>query len=64
MDEQLKKDLKIFAVMGLVCVIVILLGVIFGLKRTLRMQSYAAANNCTWVWQGSYYGDDRDYICK
>lgn len=64
MNEQTIKDIKIFVVVGLVCVIVLLLGAVFGLKRQLRMQNYAIANDCTWTWNGSYYGDDRDYVCK
>ena len=45
-------------------VIVLALGVGLNLKRAFDLRNYAIANNCEWVWQGTWYGDDRDYICK
>lgn len=29
-----------------------------------NLAEYAKNNNCTWISQGTSYGDDRDYICK
>lgn len=63
MNEETKKYIKVCVVVGTVCVIVLMLGEIIGLKRTIRMQNYAAQNNCVWIWQGTAYGDDRDYLC-
>lgn len=50
----------------IVCVLVAFAGVAFGLgqRETLQMERYAATNNCTWVFNGTYYWDDRDYTCK
>ena len=45
-------------------VIVLALGVGLNLKRAFDLRDYAIANDCEWVWQGTWYGDDRDYICK
>lgn len=45
-------------------VIVLALGVGLNLKRAFDLRNYAIANNCEWVWQGTWYGDDRDYICE
>lgn len=64
MKTQTKRDIAAFVIAGVVCVMLIMLGVIIGLKRTLRMTNYAMANDCTWHYQGTAYGDDRDYICK
>lgn len=44
--------------------IVFLLGVIVNLKRTYSLREYSITNNCSWVYQNTAYGDDRDYICK
>lgn len=33
-------------------------------RRVKRMDAYARANNCTWVYNGTMYGDNRDYTCK
>lgn len=56
--------IKNYAIGILVLMIIILLGAIIGLKRTINRQEYAIANNCEWSWQGTMYGDDRDYVCK
>lgn len=32
--------------------------------RAAQLASYAAANNCTWSYNGTAYGDSRDYTCK
>lgn len=55
---------KNIVIVVLVAVIAILLGVVVNLKRAYSLREYAIANNCTWSWQGTTYGDDRDYICK
>lgn len=61
---NMKKDIKNWVIGILTVAIVILLGVILNLKRTYDLWEYAIANDCTWTWQGTMYGDDRDYICK
>lgn len=32
--------------------------------RAAQLASYAATNNCTWHYNGTAYGDNRDYTCK
>ena len=32
--------------------------------RTANRIAYAKANNCTWHYTGTFYGDDRDSVCK
>lgn len=32
--------------------------------REANRAAYAKANNCTWEATGTWYGDDRDFICK
>ncbi len=48
----------------LACAVIVLAGVIVNIKRANDLRSYAVQNNCTWTYQGTMYGDDRDYICK
>lgn len=59
-----KNNIKNIAIVIMAAIIVLLLGVLINLKRAYDLRQYAIANNCTWSWQGTYYGDDRDYICK
>ena len=33
-------------------------------SRTTNRIAYAKANNCTWHYTGTFYGDDRDSVCK
>ena len=33
-------------------------------SRTANRIAYAKANNCTWHYTGTFYGDDRDSVCK
>lgn len=35
-----------------------------GQRQEANMAKYAAANNCEWSYNGSFYWDDRDYTCK
>lgn len=58
------EKIKNYLIAILAGLVVILLGAVIGLKRTISRQEYAIANNCQWTWQGTMYGDDRDYICK
>jgi len=34
-----------------------------GQREEANMAKYAAANNCEWQFNGTYYWDDRDYTC-
>lgn len=44
--------------------VVLTLGALISLKRAYSLREYAIAHDCTWQWQGTMYGDDRDYVCK
>ena len=33
-------------------------------NREASRLAYAKANNCTWHYTGTFYGDDRDSVCK
>lgn len=58
------KNIKNILIAILIIVVIALVGVIRSLNTENNMIKYAAANNCTWSWSGTLYGDDRDYICK
>lgn len=33
-------------------------------RRRVNYEAYAKANNCVWHATGTWYGDDRDFICR
>lgn len=49
--------LLIAAVLGFCSIIV-------NIKKACDLKVYAIENDCTWTYQGTAYGDDRDYVCK
>lgn len=56
---------KQVAVIGIVIIVgMLLFGIMIVRQRDTQFDEYATANNCEWSWQGTTYGDDRDYICK
>lgn len=57
-------NLKNIVIVLLVVAVVVMLGVIRSLRQAYSLREYAIANDCTWTWQGTAYGDDRDYVCK
>lgn len=59
-----KHNCKNWVIAGLVIVVALLLGVVLNLKSAYSLREYSIANDCTWTWQGTAYGDNRDYICK
>lgn len=62
---NIKADkIKNIAIVVLAITVAALLGAIVSLKRSADLQNYAVANNCTWTYQGTMYGDNRDYVCK
>lgn len=64
MDKQKRSIIKNWLIAILAAAVVLLLGVVLNLKRAYDLREYSIANNCEWVYQNTYYGDDRDYICK
>lgn len=63
-SSQRRDANKSWVIAILVLIVAALLGVILNLKSAYDLHEYAKANDCNWVWQGTHYGDDRDYICK
>lgn len=64
--KQTQPKNNISLTISIVCAIVAVFAVSFGIgeHRNAQMTAYAAQNDCEWVYQGTWYGDDRDYICK
>lgn len=50
-------------ILGLSIIIVVAGLILAQIHENRRMERYAKANNCKWYATGSYYGDDRDFIC-
>lgn len=48
--------LSIFAVFALISA--------YNAHKDAQMNEYARLNNCTWHATGTFYGDNRDFICK
>ena len=49
---------------GLAAILLLLVGIILvSNRRNARMERYAKTNNCTWHATGTWYGDNRDFIC-
>ena len=50
----------------IISLIVALVAVAYAINthRAAQLASYAAANNCTWSYNGTAYGDNRDYTCR
>lgn len=48
-----------------VCMAIALVSLIYaqGQRQEANMAKYAAANNCEWKYNGTFYWDDRDYTC-
>lgn len=40
------------------------LGMMVEDRREANRQAYAKVHNCTWHYTGTFYGDNRDSICK
>lgn len=49
-----------------VCMAIALVSLVYaqGQRQEANMAKYAAANNCEWQYNGTFYWDDRDYTCK
>lgn len=59
MRRQTKILIAVLAVLAVIAGLVIV-----NYNRALDLRAYAEAHDCAWTWQGTWYGDDRDYICK
>lgn len=54
------------SILTIACIVITFAAVMFGIGQheDAQMARYAQANNCTWYATGSFYGDQRDYVCK
>ena len=61
--KQTRQNNRLVTIISLV---VALIAVVYAINthRAAQLASYAVANNCTWSYNGTAYGDSRDYTCK
>lgn len=59
-----EKDRGVAVIGAVVLIGMLLFGIWIIRQRDTGFEQYATANNCEWSWNGTAYGDDRDYICK
>lgn len=50
----------------IICIVVTAFALSYaaGERKNALMVQYAAENDCAWQYNGTWYGDDRDYTCK
>ena len=63
LKQQLKNNWKVLVVL-VVALGMIALGIAVEGHREANRQAYAKSHNCTWQYTGTFYGDDRDSVCK
>lgn len=63
LKQQLKNNWEVPVVLAIVFGM-IALGIVVEGRREANRQSYAEAHNCTWQYTGTFYGDNRDSVCK
>ena len=51
-------------ILAILLVVLFAIAGIIGQIRQHSRDEYARRNNCEWRATGSFYGDDRDFICK
>lgn len=64
MTRQTKQTIKQTALVISLFVALLSIFIIDGARKDRMMDAYAKENNCTWYATGTWYGDDRDFICK
>lgn len=66
MNKAQKQTQQNNRLVTIISLIVALVAVVYAINthRAAQLASYAATNNCTWHYNGTAYGDNRDYICK
>lgn len=60
--KQNQAESRIFGIIAISIILFIAFGI--GQIRQNSRNEYALRNNCKWYATGSFYGDDRDFICK
>lgn len=61
--QQLKNNWKV-VIMLVIALGMVALGMMVEDRREANRQTYAKTHNCTWHYTGTFYGDNRDSICK
>lgn len=59
-----RKDKKSILLVIMLVFVAILGVVAVRQHKVIGMLEYATQNNCTWHANGTFYGDNRDYVCK
>ena len=62
--QAAKEKRKTIVIVALAITVALLLGVVLNLKRAYSLREYSIANNCSWTYLNTAYGDDRDWVCK
>lgn len=64
--QQKQTAQKDNSILIIACIVITFTAVMFGMGQheDAQMARYAQANKCTWHATGSFYGDQRDYVCK
>lgn len=63
LKQQLKNNWEV-VIMLAVSLVMGVLGIVAENRREANRQTYAKTHNCTWHYTGTFYGDNRDSICK
>lgn len=63
LKQQLKNNWEVM-IMLVIALGMVALGMMVEDRREANRQAYAKAHNCTWHYTGTFYGDNRDSICK
>ena len=62
--KNIKNNLKTIATLTISVIAFIALISAYNAHKEAQMNAYAERNNCTWYATGTFYGDNRDFICK
>lgn len=63
LKQQLKNNWKV-VIMLVIALGMVALGMMVEDRREANRQAYAKTHNCTWHYTGTFYGNNRDSICK
>lgn len=63
LKQQLKNNWEV-VMMLVIAFGMVALGIMVEDRREANCQAYAKTHNCTWHYTGTFYGDNRDSICK
>ena len=62
----MKHKIDLESLVAIIFIIIAVLGIVIigGRREAKQMASYAKEHNCTWQATGTWYGDNRDFVCK